>query len=229
MIIGCADLDSFFDGELAEHAARFRDHLAGCERCERVLRGRMEEAMVADAAPDVRLTDELAGRRARRRTALVTGTLASMLGAAAVVLVSRAAHRDPPRAEPLEVALTVERSGPVIGGGSARPGDQLHVVARGPRYRAIWVYQDERALVASCPAPRAIGSPPASAAPRALVCQVASDALELTLALPARGAFAVVTLGGASSLPTPTGALDADIDAASRIDGSYQIGHLDVD
>jgi len=32
MIIGCADLDGFFDGELAEHAGRFRDHLAGCER-----------------------------------------------------------------------------------------------------------------------------------------------------------------------------------------------------
>jgi len=165
----------------------------------------------------------------RRRAALVTGTFASVLGAAAVVLVARAVRHEAPRAEPLEVALTVAHLGPAVPGGSARPGDQLRVVARGPRYRAIWVYKDTRELVASCPAPRAIEPAPAGAAPRGLVCQVASGALELSFALPTRGAFAVVTLGGASSLPTPSGALGADIDAASRIDGSYQIGHLDVD
>jgi Putative zinc-finger len=227
MIIGCADLDSFFDRELAaEHAAEFRDHLAGCARCARVLRGRMQEAMVADAAPDVRLPDELGHRRPRPRVALVAGALASLLGAAAVVLAVRAAHREAPRARPLEVALTVEPSGPVARGDTAHPGDHLHVLARGARYRAIWVYKDARALVASCPAPRVIDPP---AVPRGPVCRVDGDALALTFALPGRGAYAVVTLGGASSLPTPTGALDADLVAASSIDGSYQIGHFDVD
>jgi len=51
----------------------------------------------------------------------------------------------------------------------------------------------------------------------------------LTLALPLRGTYAIVTLGSAAALPVPSGSLDADIEAASRIDGSYQIGHVEVD
>lgn len=40
----CAALDRFFDGELsADRADAFRDHLAACERCQRVLHGRMQE------------------------------------------------------------------------------------------------------------------------------------------------------------------------------------------
>lgn len=55
----CDDLDPFFDGELADDAAAaFRDHLAGCERCQRALRGRMLEAVVVSA-----------GRRHRPRIA----------------------------------------------------------------------------------------------------------------------------------------------------------------
>lgn len=47
----CTELDLFFDGELeADQAAAFRDHLASCERCQRVLHGRMQEAITADAA-----------------------------------------------------------------------------------------------------------------------------------------------------------------------------------
>lgn len=43
----CDDLDPFFDGELARDAsAGFREHLGGCERCQRALRGRMLEAIV---------------------------------------------------------------------------------------------------------------------------------------------------------------------------------------
>jgi hypothetical protein len=44
----CADLDEFFDGELApDQADEFRDHLGGCERCQRVLLGRMQEDLAA--------------------------------------------------------------------------------------------------------------------------------------------------------------------------------------
>lgn len=40
----CADLDYYFDDELpAEQADAFRDHLATCERCQRLLHGRMQE------------------------------------------------------------------------------------------------------------------------------------------------------------------------------------------
>jgi putative zinc finger protein len=40
----CADLDAFFDGELAKDAAaNFREHLVDCRRCQVALRGRMQE------------------------------------------------------------------------------------------------------------------------------------------------------------------------------------------
>ena len=40
----CADLDPFFDGELAKDAAaNFREHLVDCPRCQVGLRGRMQE------------------------------------------------------------------------------------------------------------------------------------------------------------------------------------------
>ncbi|MBC7978893.1 MAG: zf-HC2 domain-containing protein, partial [Myxococcales bacterium] len=66
MNIGCADLDNFFDGELGgEQAAKFRAHLGGCEPCQRVLHGRMQEAVLVDGAPDVRVPDVRAVRRRR--------------------------------------------------------------------------------------------------------------------------------------------------------------------
>ena len=50
----CEDLDPFFDRELGEEAAQaFRDHLASCARCEKVLLGRMLEAAVV-AGGDVK-------------------------------------------------------------------------------------------------------------------------------------------------------------------------------
>lgn len=40
----CAELDAYFDDELhADQADEFRAHLATCERCQRVLEGRMQE------------------------------------------------------------------------------------------------------------------------------------------------------------------------------------------
>ena len=47
--IGCETLDEFFDGEVAEDAAdAFRQHLASCSRCSRVLLGRMQEAAITN-------------------------------------------------------------------------------------------------------------------------------------------------------------------------------------
>ncbi|HEX8110379.1 MAG TPA: zf-HC2 domain-containing protein, partial [Kofleriaceae bacterium] len=51
----CEDLDLFFDRELepeAEHA--YREHLAGCSRCQEVLLGRMLEATVVSEDRDSR-------------------------------------------------------------------------------------------------------------------------------------------------------------------------------
>ena len=51
MTARCSDLDPFFDQELPRDATReFREHLGCCDRCQRLLRGRMiEAAMVSDA------------------------------------------------------------------------------------------------------------------------------------------------------------------------------------
>lgn len=47
--VTCPLLDQFVDGELpADQVASFREHLGGCLRCQRVLRGRMQEAVTAD-------------------------------------------------------------------------------------------------------------------------------------------------------------------------------------
>lgn len=56
----CDDLDEFFDGELTgtARADAFRGHLGSCERCTRVLEGRMHELAVVH----VRVSDDEAQR-----------------------------------------------------------------------------------------------------------------------------------------------------------------------
>ena len=49
----CADLDPFFDGELAKDAAaNFREHLVDCSRCQVALRGRMQEETALGEPPE---------------------------------------------------------------------------------------------------------------------------------------------------------------------------------
>lgn len=53
-MIGCQDVELFFDRELPEESAEaFRDHLAGCRRCQMKLGGLMQEA-VSHAPADER-------------------------------------------------------------------------------------------------------------------------------------------------------------------------------
>jgi hypothetical protein len=60
----CADLDPFCDGELAKEAtANFREHLAGCSRCQVALRGRMQEEVVLEKWPERGTQHRLAGAR----------------------------------------------------------------------------------------------------------------------------------------------------------------------
>lgn len=77
MTLRCTDLDVFFDGELdADQAAAFRDHLATCERCQRVLHGRMQEeiAAQADAAAEPADAIPIATARAARAAAASTAS-----------------------------------------------------------------------------------------------------------------------------------------------------------
>lgn len=113
----CDDLDPFFDGELpAEGAAAFREHLGGCARCERALRGRMLEALVVtpsqaagDAATRVPAAVALRSPRRTRWWAWVPAVAAA---AAAVVVwwkVTGSSSEAPPAGSPdrSEIALAL--------------------------------------------------------------------------------------------------------------------------
>jgi len=111
----CDDLDLFFDRELETEASQaFRDHLATCARCQRVLQGRMLEAAVVTGEHAGRLpvapgevlgpavavppseapapphhagptVDELAARRRRPAIIAITSVAAVLLASAAAV------------------------------------------------------------------------------------------------------------------------------------------------
>jgi hypothetical protein len=215
MITACTDLDPFFDGELSRaQADDFRAHLATCAHCQGALHGRMQEAMALDVHHDRRPPGALARRRRRWRTVLAAALPAAAAAVTVVALVRPTGA--PPHVPPLAVAMTIQPRGPAMRGTStAHPGDLLHISATGAVHRAIWVYRNEKTLVATCPGSAG--------------CRLAPNELTLELPLDARGTYAVVTLGAAATIPTPRGTLDDDVAAASMIEGSYQIGHVEVD
>ena len=77
MTARCTDLDIFFDGELdADQAAAFRDHLATCERCQRILHGRMQEEVAAQADAAAQPADAIPIATARAARAAAASTSA---------------------------------------------------------------------------------------------------------------------------------------------------------
>ncbi len=103
--------------------------------------------------------------------------------------------------EPLQLALALERGGPVVRGTSAHVGDTLRATATGGAAKhAVWIYRDERDLVAIC-----TGDAPC------------------TFTITARGDYSVVALASDAALPTPHGTLDTDVDAAAKTGAHYKI------
>jgi hypothetical protein len=110
----CDDLDPFFDGELpAEAQVEFREHLGGCERCQRALRGRMLEAVVvATAKQDARKDSAVPAAIAlppRRRLVprWMWAPAAALAAAAAVAMIWWKVGSRAPAPQP-EVALALE-------------------------------------------------------------------------------------------------------------------------
>jgi hypothetical protein len=237
----CADLDEFFDGELAaDQADAFREHLATCERCQRVLHGRMQESVAA--------------RVAVARPARTAGAAAAAPGGAVSASTARAgapgkpartwslrravAYAAPPLAAAAAVALylghgtesgfelsiAVERAPVTERGGdaavprhglSAHAGDVLRPRVRGERHQAIWVYLDERELILRCPDDAR--------------CCSADGGLALELPLTARGRYAVVAVGSSGTLPGPEATLDRTLAAARTAGLHTQVQYVDVD
>lgn len=226
MIKRCADLDEFFDGELAaDQADVFREHLATCERCQRVLHGRMQENVAARvsvprlertvASPAVTpaatgCATPPGGHRFRRfRRALVYA--APVLAAAAVLPLWLAQRTDPG----FEMSLAITPAKQARRGTAAHVGDVVRPSVRGEPYRAIWVYLDDRELVLRCPEDDR--------------CNNAGSELAVELPLTARGRYAVIAVGSREPIAAPGKTLDETL-AASRTTGVHtQVAYVDVD
>ena len=212
----CADLDEFFDGELAaDQADAFRDHLATCERCQRVLHGRMQESVAvrvpavglapatagAGPAPAARTAVPPADPRPGRRLGRFVIYGAPILAAAAAVAV----RLTPSPAPEFQLAIAFDRTEPIQRSReragltqrvlTAHVGDVVRSSVHGKRYQAIWVYRDDRELVMSCP--KDGGS-----------CSTTDGDLTLQLRLRAYGTYTIVGLGSSEPIPEARGTVD---------------------
>jgi hypothetical protein len=240
----CADLDEFFDGELAAvQADAFRDHLATCERCQRVLDGRMQEG-VAVRAPAERPVR--APAPAPARIAVTSGDPPTMTQVRApgepprrrwvraltyaVPLVATAAAIPlcliPGSDRDLELSVAIARApvadsnwadrhrADIIRGSTARPGGTLRSSAHGARHRAIGVYLEER-LIAACPGD----------------ARCSDDGGDLALALPLTdlGRYTILALGSSDPLPALRPTLDQTRATARRAGIRTELQYVDVE
>ena len=210
----CADLDLFLDGELTEgQAAVFRDHLATCERCQLLLRGRLQELGVAAGArhqrferPSIVVADP-ARSRSRRRTLVYLAPILSAAAAAAIWL----GRPDP--SKPFELSVSYARGNADKRGDAVHPGDIVRPTVHGERHRAIWVYGPDHHLVLACP-----GS---------AQCRGTNDELTLEFRATELGGYTIIALGAAAPIVAPPGSLDAMSAAAAN--ARVEIRHVDVE
>jgi hypothetical protein len=110
----------------------------------------------------------------------------------------------------------VEQGGPVaMRRSSANVGDRVHVTATSrERYRAIWVYHNDRELVVACPAGPS--------------CDDSADTLTADLTLQLFGRYVVLAVASSTPLPEPRGSLDLDRAAAEKAGASTRDWPLNV-
>jgi hypothetical protein len=206
----CADLDPFFDGELSEDQAEaFRGHLVTCDRCQSVLRGRMQERSIAGA------TEIAAPRtRARGRRRVIAYLVPVLVAAAGFAIWLRLATE--PQPDPVKpfLSLSIESRGTTMLGNSAHVRDILRAVVRGKQHGAIWVYLDDRELVVACPGGEG--------------CRSIDNELVLELRLPALGRYSIVAIDSATPVMAPHGGLDVMLGAAAVAGAHVEIEHVDV-
>lgn len=220
----CADLDEFFDGELTDdQAAAFRDHLGTCERCQAVLLGRMQEGIAAQSPAPIAVPAQRS--RARRRSRMVAYAAAPVLATAAGMALWLGHGREAGFALSLAIDQGEQaRGGPAAaprprvasGHHSAHVGDTVRPRAHGEPYQAIWIYLDERELVAACPRDGAR-------------CSTAGDELALELRLSTRGQYTIVALGSRDPLPEPGATADEAIAVARSSGMQREVKYVNVD
>ena len=126
--------------------------------------------------------------------------------AVAAVIVLAIGLRSDPEPQALALAITIEDSGAVVRGSTAKPGDTVQATARGGAgHRAVWIYRGDRELVVACP-----GDAP---------CRTR---------LATVGTYTVIALTAKTALPVPTGSLDDDLAAALTAGASHTIQKIQV-
>lgn len=207
----CGNLDPFFDGELpAEAAAGFQAHLVSCERCQRVLRGRMQEEIIAEAGDPRAAQPVVPTVSGRRRRAVYA---APILAAAAAVAIWIGARGRAP-GEPIELAVAIDHPGAATRSGTAHVGDVVRPVVRGAGHRALWVYLGDREVVAACPGGAG--------------CSGDGDQLTLELRLGAPGSYSVIAIVSTQPIASPQGAVDVMLSAVTGAGAHIKITQLEV-
>ncbi len=207
----CSNLDPFFDGELpAEAVAGFQTHLVGCDRCQRVLQGRMQEEIIAEEA-DSRAAQPAAPAAAGRRRRIVYA--APILAAAAAVALWVGA-RAPAPAGPIELAVAIDHPGAATRSGAAHVGDVVRPVVRGAGHRALWVYRGDREIVVACPGGAG--------------CREDDHQLALELPLGAPGSYAIIAIVSAQPIAPPHGLVDVMLSEVTGAGARVKITPLEV-
>jgi hypothetical protein len=159
-----------------------------------------------------RIEREEAAARQRRSLRLAAAGTAVAIAAALVLYVRTGVPADSAPSIEIVAGATAMRST------SARVGDRIRVrVGDG---MAVWLYRDDRSLIARCDA----GMPPGLApGPR---CAAGKDGLALESELAAPGRYQVVVLP--RTAPPPSGNLDRDVAAAASQGLAFRLTEVDV-
>ncbi|HZJ65428.1 MAG TPA: hypothetical protein VFD36_18085, partial [Kofleriaceae bacterium] len=159
--------------------------------------------------------DSAAERRRRWLSIAAVDTLGMAAAGACIILGLATPDLRPSASAQLELAVNVEPVGPRVRGvSSAHVGDIVHASAEGGSGpRAIWVYHDER-LVLACP-----GAPE---------CRLTESATTVDVVLRASGRYTIVGVTSAGALPVPHGSYDNDTGGAQQAGAMTQIRLLEV-
>lgn len=115
-----------------------------------------------------------------------------------------------------QLALVVDHElrGPPRRTGAPSIGDHLRIrVTGGAGTRTLWLYHNERRVVARCPG---------------AACEVTARGLTVDFEIDALGRFTVVALSAAAPLPPPSGSYDLDVTAANAAGATIKTYALDV-
>lgn len=108
-----------------------------------------------------------------------------------------------------------EPAGATMRGSSASIGDRVQVTATsGDRYRAIWVYRNERELIVACPAGPS--------------CSSSRDTMTADVTLQSVGLYTFIAVASDAPLPAPQGSVDLDQAAAKEAGAKTQARWLKV-